>query len=105
MKRALISLNRSLFTPSKVLFLLLAVDAIFILLNVLYQETYLLYDRRFLLRVDGGYAKIFGYLMESCIILVLCALAVRARQPLYFAWARCSYTYCSTTLLGSTREY
>ena len=87
MKRALISLNRSLFTPSKVLFLLLALDAIFILLNVLYQETNLLSDRRFLLRLDGGYAEIFGYLMESCIILVLCALAVRARQPLYFVWA------------------
>ena len=32
-------------------------------------------------------AEIFGYLMEGCIVLVLCALAVRARQPLYFVWA------------------
>jgi hypothetical protein len=87
MKRALISLNRSLFTPSKVLFLLLAIDAIFILLNKIYLDTNLLSDQRFLLRLDRGYAEIFGYLMEGCIILVLCALAVRARQPLYFVWA------------------
>ena len=76
MKRALI-----------LLFLLLAIDAVFLLLNKVYLDTHLLSDRRFLLRLDGGYAETFGYLKESCIVLVLCALAVRARQPLYFAWA------------------
>ena len=86
MKRALIFLNRSLFTPSKVLFLLLAIDAVFILLNKIYLDTNLLSDQRFLLRLDRGYAEIFGYLMESCTVLVLCALAVRTRQPLYLAW-------------------
>src|SRR5918998_5033926 len=86
MKRALIFLNRSLFTPSKVLFLLLAIDAIFILLNKIYLDTNLLSDDRFLLRLDRGYAEIFGYLMGSCTVLVLCALAVRTRQPFYLAW-------------------
>src|SRR5215208_3326816 len=70
-----------------VLFLLLALDSVFILLNVLYLETHLLSDPRFRLSHDGGYAEIFGYLMESCIVLALCALAVRTRQYLYFAWA------------------
>lgn len=63
MKRALIPLNRSLLAPSKVhlLLLLLALDAIFILLHVLYQETDLLSDPRFSLGREDAYASIFGY--------------------------------------------
>ncbi len=74
MKRALI-----------LLFLLLAIDATFILLNKVYLDTHLLSDRRFLLGLDSGYAETFGYLKESCIVLALCRLAVRAHQPLYLA--------------------
>jgi hypothetical protein len=67
--------------------LVLAVDAIFILLHVLYREAELLSDPRFSLGREDAYASIFGYLVEGCIVLAVCALAVRLRQPLYFAWA------------------
>ena len=87
MKRALNSLYRSLLTPSKVLLLLLALDAVFILLHVLYREAGLLSDRRFSIGREDAYASMFGYFMESCIVLAVCALALRTRQPLYFCWA------------------
>jgi hypothetical protein len=80
------SWSRSLLKPSKLLLFLLAVDAIFILLHVLF-DLGLLSDRRFLLGRDNGYAEMFGYLKEGGIILASCALAVRARQSLYVAWA------------------
>jgi hypothetical protein len=60
------------------LLLLLAADAVFILI-----ESYS--SPRFAFK-EGRYGEMFGYFQEGFIVLLLGLLAVRARQPWYFVW-------------------
>jgi len=73
------------------LLLLLAVDAVFILLHVIYKlpvvfpALNLSLGQEFAMNQDGGYAEVFQYLKEGFIVLVLSLVALRIRS--YIGWA------------------
>jgi hypothetical protein len=66
------------------LYLLLAVDAAFIFLHILYRET----DRwQFDLWQEESYAEAFQHYKEFLIVLLLGMLAVRLQSFLYLSWS------------------
>ena len=78
--------------PVKLLLLLLAADAAFVVLHVLYKlpelspALDLSLGRGFSIEQDGGYAEMFQYLKELSIALLLGQIAAR-RTRLYLVWS------------------
>ncbi len=72
--------------PTKLLYLLLATDAVFIILHIFYvnglhSNVYLSIER------DRGYAEFFQYTKEYWIALLLGSLALEKRSLLYLSWS------------------
>ncbi len=74
------------------LLLLLAADAVFILIEFFSAP-------RFAFK-EGQYGEMFGYFQEGCVVFLLGLLAVRTRQPFYFVWASCFLYFLLDDSLG-----
>lgn len=72
---------------SRLFYLLLATDVVFIILHLIYEYSGILSNPRFSLELDRGYGELFQYLKEYWIVLLLGFLAVQKRSPLYLAWS------------------
>lgn len=73
---------------------LLGIDAVFVLLHVVYKlidlliPSYegILLDERFNLLLDRSFGEQFGYLEEATVALLLATLFARTRRPTFLAW-------------------
>jgi hypothetical protein len=69
----------------KVIGVLLIIDIFFIVLHILHK-TYVLTNTSFAIDHDKGYAEIFQYLKEFCIVLLLAYLFFKKKEPIYVVW-------------------
>ncbi|HAG84639.1 MAG TPA: hypothetical protein DD379_15060 [Cyanobacteria bacterium UBA11162] len=72
---------------TRLLYLLLATDFIFISLHILYKATDFISDPLFSLEQDLGYAEVFQYIKEYWIALCLGLLAATNRSLVYLSWS------------------
>lgn len=66
--------------------LLLAADALFILVHIANENAGLISNRNFALDRDRGYAEIYQYVKLYWIVITLAALWWRTRAPVYVGW-------------------
>ena len=74
------------------LYLLLLVDAIFIVLHIVHTYTNLLPELIFSIEQDRSYAEMFQYIKELWIVALLFFMAIRNMKLTYFLWA-CLFVY------------
>jgi hypothetical protein len=74
-------------SPAPLLLLLLAADALFILLHLAHINTPVFSDPRFSLEVERGFGEVFQYLKEYWAALLLLLSGVRQRAPLLVVWS------------------
>lgn len=76
---------------TKLLYLLLATDIIFIILHIIYTYTGLIPTidvyTPLSLDIDRGYSEIFQYIKEYWIALILILLGLQKRSLLYLSWS------------------
>ena len=80
---------RSLFTWPLLIGLVL-VDLAFVVVSYVYESRHgvdYLHTSPWLLEADGGYSEIWGYAIETSLVVSLLALAVLARRPVWIGWA------------------
>lgn len=70
----------------RLLCFLLLIDALFIVLHLLYGQSGLLADPAFRLDWEQGYPEIFQYAKMTGIVIMLAALTRQRRSPVYFHW-------------------
>ncbi|HEY9612791.1 hypothetical protein [Allocoleopsis sp.] len=74
-------------SSSRLLYLFLATDLVFIILHLLYLNTDFVSNKYFSIQEDRGYAEIFQYIKEYWIFLLLGILAIKQRSLLYLGWS------------------
>ena len=72
---------------SRLLYLLLATDILFIALHIIYKTTELTSNSSFSLEMDRGYPEIFQYIKEYWIALLFLFLALRKQVLIYGVWS------------------
>ena len=72
---------------TRLLYLFLATDFVFIILHILYLRTDILSNPYFSIEQDRGYPELFQYIKEYWIALLLSLLAWRKHSFLYFCWS------------------
>lgn len=72
---------------TRLLYLLLATDLVFIFIHLLYSYGGFISNSAFSLAQERGYAEIFQYIKEYWIVLLLGVLAVKQRSVLYISWS------------------
>ncbi|MBD1805808.1 hypothetical protein H6F98_10135 [Microcoleus sp. FACHB-SPT15] len=72
---------------TRLLYLFLATDVIFILLHILYLPTDFASNPYLSIEKDQGYAELFQYIKEYWIALILSFLAWKNRSYLYLSWS------------------
>lgn len=71
---------------NRLLILLLLTDLVFILIHLLFRK-YLFSNPLFSIETDQGYAEVFQYIKEFWILMLLCFMAAKRRQVIYFGWS------------------
>ncbi len=74
-------------SSTRLLYLFLATDLVFIILHLLFINTDFISNKYFSIEEDRGYAEIFQYIKEYWIVLLLSVLAVKQRSILYLGWS------------------
>jgi hypothetical protein len=74
-------------SPPTLLMLLLAADALFVILHVSQLLTPFVQDPRFSVELDRGFAETYQYVKEYWAALLLLLVGLRLRTPLYVGWA------------------
>ena len=74
-------------SSNKLLILLLFADLLFMLIHVLYSKHLLVTNFLLSIETDQGYAEVYQYIKEYWIVLLLCLLAIKMSQVIYFAWS------------------
>lgn len=68
------------------LLLLLAADAIFVVVHLVHALSPFFNDRIYSIEQDRGYAEVFQYVKTFWVVIMLATLAWRTREPVYIAW-------------------
>jgi len=71
---------------TKVLFLLLLADFVFMLLHGIYTMD-LVSNDLYSIDSDGGHAEMFQYIKEFWIVVILFVFSIRRKHIIYFAWS------------------
>ncbi len=71
---------------NRLLILLLLADFVFILIHLLFSK-HLFSNPLFSIEMDRGYAEVYQYIKEFWILVLLCFMALKNKQIIYFGWS------------------